>query len=241
MNAGRDIERTIAGWLIEEAPGRAPDRILDSTAKVIDRTKQRRFGAVWRALAPVPIRGLAAAAAIGVVVVLVALSVIALDPFPSNGVGRPPAPAAGPIPDGKYVSLTLRVVDIVASINANPTLSDAERRDVLQNVLGVGDGETFFVSIDILMLPGPGNGQPSTRQWIVRHTVDGVTRADVATGCHFEDDRLVVGGFFLAIDAFDVVRTGDGFTLSVLQSQATEAEEAAAQVMFESVPFTPVR
>jgi hypothetical protein len=48
MNAGPDVERLIADWLVEEAPARAPDRILDSAAKVIDRTKQRRFAAAWR-------------------------------------------------------------------------------------------------------------------------------------------------------------------------------------------------
>jgi hypothetical protein len=48
MNAGRDVERLIATWLVEEAPGRAPDRVLDEAAHRIDRTKQQRFAAAWR-------------------------------------------------------------------------------------------------------------------------------------------------------------------------------------------------
>ena len=45
MNAGRDVERLIADWLVEESPGRAPDRILVAAAQSIDRTKQRPLAA----------------------------------------------------------------------------------------------------------------------------------------------------------------------------------------------------
>jgi len=234
MNAGRDVERLVSDWLLDEAPGRAPDRILESTATVIDRTKQRRFGAAWREPSSVAMRGLALSAAISVGVV--ALGLIALNLSRENGVGGPsPSQASAPIQDGTYVGPTLRVADIVASINANPTLSDAERRDVLENVLGVGDGQTFVVSIEILPLQAQ---FPDNLTWIVRHTVDGVTRVDIATGCHFENDRLVVGGFFLAIEAFDVTTAGQAFTLSVMHASSTPADEAAAQIMFESGPFT---
>jgi hypothetical protein len=236
MNAGHDVERLVSDWLLDEAPGRAPDRILESTATVIDRTKQRRFGAAWREPSSVAMRGLALSAAIGVGVV--ALGLIALNLSRENGVGGPsPSHASALIQDGSYVGPTLRVADIVASINANPTLSDVERRDVLENVLDVGDGQTFVVSIEILPLRAQ---FPDNRTWIVRHTVDDVTRADIATGCHFENDRLVVGGFFLAIDAFDVTTTGEAFTLSVTHATSTPADEAAAQIMFESGPFTPL-
>jgi hypothetical protein len=48
MNAGRDVERLVAHWLVEEAEVRAPDRVLDSTRRTIDRTGQRRLIAAWR-------------------------------------------------------------------------------------------------------------------------------------------------------------------------------------------------
>jgi hypothetical protein len=48
MNAGRDVERLIADWLVEEAPTGAPDRILPAAGRTIDSTRQRRFGAAWR-------------------------------------------------------------------------------------------------------------------------------------------------------------------------------------------------
>ena len=69
MNAGRDVERLIADWFVEEAVLRAPDRVLDEAGRVVDRTKQRRFGAAWRAIPmSAPLR-LAAAIAIGVVAI----------------------------------------------------------------------------------------------------------------------------------------------------------------------------
>jgi hypothetical protein len=64
MNAGRDVERLIATWLVEEAPGRAPDRILANAAGTIDRTRQRRFLAAWREPVSIGLRGFAAMAAI---------------------------------------------------------------------------------------------------------------------------------------------------------------------------------
>ena len=70
MNAGRDVERLIAGWLVEESPGRAPDRILANAADTIDRTKQRRFAVAWREPVSISLRGLAIAAA------LVAIAVV---------------------------------------------------------------------------------------------------------------------------------------------------------------------
>jgi hypothetical protein len=70
MNAGPDVERLIAGWLEEEAPGRAPDRILEAAGRSIDRTKQRRFIAAWRPSTMydrLAIAGASAVLAIGVI------------------------------------------------------------------------------------------------------------------------------------------------------------------------------
>ena len=64
MNAGRDVERLIARWLGEEAPGRAPDRILAGAGTTIDHTKQRRSAVVWRQFVTFTLRSAAIAAAI---------------------------------------------------------------------------------------------------------------------------------------------------------------------------------
>jgi hypothetical protein len=64
VNAGRDVERLIGTWLVEESPGRAPDRILSNAARTIDRTNQRRFLAAWREPVSIGLRGFAAMAAV---------------------------------------------------------------------------------------------------------------------------------------------------------------------------------
>jgi len=70
MNADADVERSIAHWLAEESPGRAPDRILANAGSVIDRTQQRRFAVAWREPVTISMRGLALVAAFVVIVVI---------------------------------------------------------------------------------------------------------------------------------------------------------------------------
>jgi len=48
MNAERDVERLLSTWLADEAAVRAPDRVLETARRTIDRTMQRRFVAAWR-------------------------------------------------------------------------------------------------------------------------------------------------------------------------------------------------
>jgi hypothetical protein len=64
MNAGPDVERLISDWLTEEAPDRAPDRILASTRQAIDHTSQRRFAAAWRDTMTISFARLAVVAAV---------------------------------------------------------------------------------------------------------------------------------------------------------------------------------
>ena len=70
MNAGPDVERSIAQWLSEESPGRAPDRILANAGSAIDRTKQRRLAVAWREPVTISLRWVALAAAVVIVAVV---------------------------------------------------------------------------------------------------------------------------------------------------------------------------
>jgi hypothetical protein len=94
MNAGPDIERLITSWLIEESPGRAPDRILEAAGRVIDRTHQRRFVAAWREPMHLTIRGFMVAAAIGAV--FIGGTLLLLPGAPSSNVGGPPIVSQAP-------------------------------------------------------------------------------------------------------------------------------------------------
>jgi hypothetical protein len=103
MNAGRDVERVIADWFVEEAVPRAPDRILDAAGRVVDRTKQRRFGTAWRVISmSAPLR-LAAAAVIGVLAIGGSLFLIGRASNsniggPVSSASPPASPSASPSP-----------------------------------------------------------------------------------------------------------------------------------------------
>jgi hypothetical protein len=97
MNAGPDVQRSIAQWLREESPGRAPDRILANAGSAIDRTKQRRFAVAWREPVSISIRGLALAATLVVVAVIgagfVGRSTASVGGVPSPSPARTEAPS----------------------------------------------------------------------------------------------------------------------------------------------------
>jgi hypothetical protein len=109
MNAGRDVERLLSDWLIEEAPSGAPDRIVLAASDRIDRTKQRRFGAAWRTGLMRINWQLATAAVVGLLVIVLGAAWITR---PSGGVGGPaatpsPSPTAAPTSGAASPSPTL--------------------------------------------------------------------------------------------------------------------------------------
>lgn len=91
MNAGRDVERLLTGWLVEEAAVRAPDRVLDSTRNRLNRTPQRRFAAGWREPVYVTPLRLASMAAVFTIAV-VGAAYVGRVTAPSGGVGGEPSP-----------------------------------------------------------------------------------------------------------------------------------------------------
>jgi hypothetical protein len=96
MNAGPDVERLIATWLVEESPGRAPDRILANAARTIDRTRQRRFLAAWREPVSIGLRGFAAMAAV-LILALIGAAWIGRSTA-SVGTSSAQSPASSPAP-----------------------------------------------------------------------------------------------------------------------------------------------
>ena len=94
MNAGRDFERLIADWLIEEAVPRAPDRVLDGARRVIDETRQRRTpGPGWLRPQLGPAWRLSASAA-AVIVLIGAITLVALGNLSHDKVSNSPSPSA---------------------------------------------------------------------------------------------------------------------------------------------------
>jgi hypothetical protein len=182
MNAGRDVERLIAIWFVEEAVLRAPDRILEEAGRVVDRTKQRRLGAAWRAIPmSAPLR-LAAAAAIGVLAIGGALILFG-GPGRSN-VG-PPGPSASPtssapaatsaatspssvppaaIPDGllaagTYETTPFHLGQVMSCMTPRQAGCSESEDDSIRATLTVPDGWAGFG--DGIWLADEGNGAPA--------------------------------------------------------------------------------
>ena len=136
MNAGRDVERLIAGWLVEEAPARAPDRILDEAASEIDRTRQRRFAAIWREPMIITTGRLVAAAAV-VVLAVVGAGWLGRSTAPSGQ----PAPSAAAIPSPTAApSSAVTVESYRAARNDVCRAAGQELNPLKPRFLGVWDG-----------------------------------------------------------------------------------------------------
>jgi hypothetical protein len=241
MNAGPDVERLIAGWLVEEAPGRAPDRILESAGRVIDRTHQRRFGVAWRE-SMTGIRGLAAAAVLGAIVVAGAYYLVG----PSLGPSGQPTPSpsaqptpsavptpemAGPLEAGIYVGPTLQVTDLIASINADPDLTALEKTQLINEGFAIKDGTTWGQSIEL-----------RAGRYIERQSVDGVTATGSSGTYTFPDDHTIdlLDSGAQAPIRFTIVIDGDSFTLRALTPPSGAVDSFIVRTLFEAT-FTIVR
>ena len=93
MNAGRDVERLIADWFVEEAVLRAPDRVLEEAGRVVDRTMQRRPAVAWRTLFMTRFAFAGAAVALATIVAVAGLTLNRAGPGPEVG---GPSPSLSP-------------------------------------------------------------------------------------------------------------------------------------------------
>jgi hypothetical protein len=244
MNAGPDVERLISTWLVEEAPERAPDRILGAAGTTIDRTKQRRFAA-WREPMLVSTSRLVAAAAIVIAAVVGAgligrstagagdrpsasappttapLASPSFSPAPSNG-----GSVTGAIPEGTYASAPMQVADIIALMNADTTLTREQRTHLTDVALEIKDHTTFSVSIEL-------KGGKFTQ----RQSVDGSEQVGSRGTYAFLDSTTLALRDAAGLGGFLVTPVPNGFRLKAL-TPAADAEEAfAGKLLFESSPF----
>jgi outer membrane protein assembly factor BamB len=194
MNAGRDVERLITGWLVEESPRRAPDRILGHAADVIDRTKQRRLGVAWR-LAPMFSNRLAMA---GVVVVLVATSALAVNRFASVGPPGPsPSPSAAMSAPPSTAPTVVPTIELPAARQLNPTAVIDLSGQVQDTIPLTTDGTDLWVGVDGALIHI--NGQTNaTRRMDVPAMSTGNGEIMFATDGLWIEDYL--GGRVLRID-----------------------------------------
>jgi hypothetical protein len=243
MNAGPDVERLISDWLVEEAPERAPDRILGEASTTIERTKQRRFGAAWREPMMLSTSRLVVAAAVVIAAVVGAgwigrssagVGTSATTPVPPAPSGSPQSPSAGApeaIPQGTYSTAPMKVSDIIAAMNADTNLTAVQRDHLIDVAFEIRNHTTFVVSLDL----GAGT-------WAQRQSVDGFSATGSGGTYAFFDANTVVfrqqGG---GLSGFEVTRTQNGFTLKSVTPAASVEDAFAQKILFETAEFTFVR
>ena len=242
MNDDRSLERAARSWL-EAGPTKAPDRAVDAALLRIETTPQERDLRIpWRLPNMSPIARFAAVAVIGVLAVGGAIYLlrptaptVGTEPSPISSVSptSSPAPsaAAQAIAEGTYVGPTLLVADIVGSINADTKLSDAQRRDLIDNILAIRGGRTLIISIDL-----------HGGRWTLRGSLDGATGiGSEATYTFLDDHTVVLQEKTIGFSGFTVTARADGFSLQHVDAPANESDSIVVKILFESGPFTLVR
>ena len=248
MNAGPDVERQISDWLIEDAPAHAPDRILDEAARTIDRTKQRRLGAAWREPMNISLGRLAAAAAVVLAAIVGAgllgraSASVAAPATPTSAVGSPspvtsPQSTPSPTPvvalaDGTYASQPQSAAAAIAVVNADAKLSAADKKNLIENVMGLNGVTTYVVSIELhgsswRLLATYDDGAPVVVSEATFATIDAHT---------FVLQEALPSG----MSGFRVAPSGNSFTLTSLTPVASEADRIVEKILFESGAFTRV-
>jgi len=102
MTDDRSLERAARSWL-EEGPTQAPDRAVEAALLQIQTTRQERDVTIpWRVSPMFPLRGLAAAAVIGVLAI--GGLIVIVRPGSNVGATRSPAPSATSSPSGPAAS-----------------------------------------------------------------------------------------------------------------------------------------
>jgi hypothetical protein len=246
MNAGRGTERLIAEWLAEDAPARAPDRILDRADDIIDHTRQRQFAAAWRDTVTISFARIAAVAAVVLAAVIGAAAVgRATAPSGPAGTIASPLPAATPAPaqvaptaaasaptqpiaEGTYVGATLKVADIVAAVNDDTRLAAADRTRLINDIMGIKDHNTITIRIDL-----------HDGHWVQSETVDGTTSVGSEATYSFPDDNTVVlreqgHGF----SGWTVTPATNGFRLTHIDPPPDESDALVVRLLFEAGVYT---
>ncbi|HET7182522.1 MAG TPA: hypothetical protein VFI15_09855 [Candidatus Limnocylindrales bacterium] len=137
--------------------------------------------------------------------------------------------ATGPLKFGIYDGPTLQVADLIAAVNADPTLTPEERTQVIDVFLGIRGHVTWRDSIELL------EGQLFERQ-----TIDGVTGLGSFGAYAFPTDQTLLyteGGPGTRGTRFDLTISGETFTLHRTTPANDAADEFVTRTIFESGPF----
>ena len=242
MTDDRSLERAARSW-IEAGPSRAPDHVVEHALLLVQTTPQERgLRALWRTLI---MNRIALFGATAVAVVSVGLAGLLLWSG-SNGsdVGGPPGPTAPAtsspgasagaihaIPAGTYATEPMDVADILAQLDADQSLSEAEKQSIVTDVLVI-DGRTtltpnVLVRDNAFELRLSRDGGP-----LVQDTAFAVTWID--------DQSFQVKTACCGRTTYGITWEADAFRLEARSPASGNVETFVRRILFESQPFAPV-
>jgi hypothetical protein len=243
MTDDRSLERAARSWL-EEGPTRAPDQAIDAAFTRIRKTSQERDLRIpWRLPTMTPILRLGG---VGLVVVLaVGVALFGLRPA-TIGPGTPTAAptaqpssspptasatdGARPIPNGTYQA-SVPVADILARLDADQSLTAADKTDVIDALLHIRGATTLHVEITIadetftLGYAADSNPIEPNSPWRLYILDPSTIAVDIGTDSS-------------GIQAYRVTKSGQSFTLRA-SSPAEAGETFVRSVLFETAQFSP--
>jgi hypothetical protein len=134
------------------------------------------------------------------------------------------------IPDGTYAGPVQQVADLIAMINADTKLSQAQKTEVTNTFFELPGHTTFAVTLDL-----------HAGSWTESQAVDGHSVVGSRANYAFPDDHTVVlQESCCGLTTFGVTRTQGGFSLKVLAPPAAEEDKVVSRVLFESGTFSRV-
>jgi hypothetical protein len=134
------------------------------------------------------------------------------------------------IPDGTYAGPVQQVADVIALINADTKLSDADRANLIDKALEIRGHTTFAVTLDF-----------RAAQWTESQTVDGHSSVGGRATYAFPDDHTVlIEESCCGLTTFGVTPAEGGFSLRVLPPPAAEVDKVVNHILFESGTFSRV-
>jgi hypothetical protein len=137
--------------------------------------------------------------------------------------------AAALIPDGAYAGPVQQVADVIALMNGDRKLSDADKADMIDTLFEIRGHTTFAVTLDL-----------HAGQWTEWEAVDGKAQVGSRATYVFPDDHtLVIQESCCGLTTFGVTLVPGGFRLKA-PPQTKEEDKMVGTILFETGAFTRV-
>ena len=160
------------------------------------------------------------------------LSSRSIDPGPGASSPTPPTPTWPLIPDGSYLGPAQPVSDILAQLDADLSLSEANRTTIIDGILGIRDATTYRTRIEIhgssMIVSSGVDGIFTPEGWAIRSDGGDLLRA---SGSASPVTFRVAG--------CDGTRDPCSFTLRATEPAPSAVESFVRRITFEAGTFEP--